>query len=102
MFFFWPLLCLRVFNRLTAWNIFVGIVSESDKPALWATKTLLVVCVKTAFSDLGKHSPDDLVSSAARFRLYLIKREILTQSVLVLTDHVVFQKQSFQELRMVP
>lgn len=76
-FFFWPLLCLRVFNRLNAWDIFMDIVSESDKPALWATKTLLVVCVKTAFSDLGKHSPDGLVSSAARFRLYLIKREIL-------------------------
>lgn len=75
--FFWPLLCLRVFNRLNAWDIFMDIVSESDKPALWATKTLLVVCVKTAFSDLGKHSPDGLVSSAASFRLYLIKREIL-------------------------
>lgn len=25
--FFWPLLCLRVFNRLNAWNIFMDIVS---------------------------------------------------------------------------
>lgn len=76
--FFFGLCCVSgCLHRLSAWNVFMDVVSESDKPATWATKTLLVVCVKTAFNDLGKHSPDDLVSSAARFRLYLIKREVL-------------------------